>query len=491
MNALAPLNTCPDLIAETVATFNARTARSKQHAARARKVLADKSPMAMAFSPDLKEAFYPITAEKAGGAYLWDIDGHRYVDILMGLGTNLLGHNPPALRKALEHRLLQGFPIGPQSDLAAETAERLCALTGQDRVAFSTTGTEAVASAIRIARATTGRRKVAIFTNAYHGHFDLALHKAKRIEYFRRGALQRAQSGPLRMLRPLLQKMMITGAQPAFSGIPGTQSGDIMMLEYGNPRALEILRKKAGQLAAILVEPVQSRMPELQPKEFLHGLRDIADTSKAALIFDEMISGFRVAQGGGQEYFGVRADLATYGKIAGGGLPLSLIAGQNRFMDHIDGGAWQFGDDSAPQTPTTFFAGTHCRHPLALTAANAMAKHLQEEGPALQAGLNARATELVARLNASCETAGLPVRYIQFGSFFAIANSQSRISPKAVNIMSLLLLNKGIHLRAGDRGGFLSSAHTPEDIDLIHSAILSSLTELAVHGFLQSTGANP
>ena len=490
MNAMPPNATATDLIASTIAAFNARTALSKQHASDARNVLADKSSMAMMFTPALKEAFYPITAARAEGAYLEDIDGNRYVDILMGLGCNLLGHNPPVIREALERRIARGFPIGPQSDIATETAELFCTLTRQDRVAFSNTGTEAVMHAVRIARTATGRRKIAIFTNAYHGHSDLAWHKAKRREYFRRGALQRTQSGPLKMLRPLLQRMMITGAQPGIAGIPDAQVRDILVLDYGNPRALDILRRKANQLAAILVEPVQSRVPELQPRDFLHDLRGIADSSGVALIFDEMITGFRVAQGGAQEHFDVQADLATYGKIAGGGLPLSIIAGRNRFMDHIDGGPWKFGDNSVPQVETTLFAGTYCRHPLALTAAREMAQYLIQAGPALQNDLNAQTKGLIERLNDGCAKANLPLRYTCFGSFFAIANSQSRITAEAVNLLSLMLLNKGVHLRAGDRGGFLSTANSAADIDLVATALLDSLSELADHGLItRSEGA--
>ncbi|MEM1278944.1 MAG: aminotransferase class III-fold pyridoxal phosphate-dependent enzyme, partial [Cyanobacteria bacterium P01_H01_bin.152] len=253
---------------------------------------------------------------------------------------------------------------------------------------------------------------------------------------------------------------------------------DVLVLEYGNPKSLDVIKSQRSRLAAVLVEPVQSRCPELQPREFLHQLRDLTQATGTTLIFDEMVTGFRVHPGGAQAHFGIRADLATYSKIAGGGLPLSIIAGQAKFMDHIDGGPWQFGDDSAPQIPTTFFAGTFCKHPLSLAAARAALQHLQTEGPELQATLNQRTADLVERLNAFTTSAKLPVRFTRFGSFFAIALTQSQISPTALNLISYHLLNQGIHLRGGDKGGFLSTAHTPADIDAIYTGFCQALTML-------------
>jgi len=180
----------------------------------------------------------------------------------------------------------------------------------------------------------------------------------------------------------------------------------------------------------------------------------------------------------------VRADLAAYGKIAGGGLPLSLIAGSARFMDRVDGGQWQFGDASVPQVPTTMFAGTHARHPLSLTAALAMARMLAEAGPALQSGLNATTADMTGRLNASMAEQGLAVRFTSFGSFFAISASDSRMDPQAGALLSLLLLARGLHLRPGDRGGFLYTAHGPAELDFIHSAFTESLGRLAGAGLI-------
>jgi len=473
-----------DLRQAVVQDFAARTPGSKAMAAASRPVLADKTPLAMPFSKAMKEAFYPIVSDRSEGPWLWDIDGNRYVDILMGLGCNIFGHNPPPVREALEARLRKGIQIGPQSEIAGEAAGLFAELTGHERVTFSNTGTEAVMTAIRLARAATGRRRIAIFTNSYHGHADLTLFKARRLEYVRRGTLARADRGGLRLLRPLLSRMMLTGAAPGFAGVPGALGRDVMMLDYGDPRALDVVRRNGRSLAAVLVEPVQSRMPELQPRAFLQELRRLTEASGAALIFDEMISGFRVAPGGAQEHFGVRADLATYGKVAGGGLPLSLIAGAARFMDGVDGGQWRFGDESAPEAPTTFFAGTYARHPLSLTAALAVARILKAEGPALQQRLNATTAGLVERLNGTMDEQGLPVRFASFGSFFAVASSQSRMTAEATALLSLMLLARGVHLRPGDRGGFLSTAHGAPELETIHSHFTQCLAELADGGVL-------
>jgi len=470
--------------AAIIADFNRRTTESKRLSSDIRAALSDKSSIGVGFSKIAKEALYPIVATRAEGANLWDVDGNRYVDILMGMGINLFGHNPDFVREAIEEQIAKGFPIGPQSDLTLETADLFRRLTGKDRVTFSNTGTEAVATALRVARAETGREKTACFIGSYHGHFDQVLNRVSGRELRRREIVAGKKPSWLSVFRPFLKNRIVTRAEPAHPGITAASARDVILLEYGDPRSLEILRKEAGRLAAVLVEPVQSRCLELQPRDFLHELRAITERSGTALIFDEMISGFRVAPGGAQEHFGVEADLATYGKIAGGGLPLSVIAGSNRFMDHIDGGVWQYGDDSAPRVQPTFFAGTYCRHPLALAAARATARRLVDGGPAIQKDLNTRTEALVQRLNDALGAARLPVTFTRFGSFFSVAATRSAVPPMALNLVSILLLNSGIHLRGGDRGGFLSTAHTQDDIDTIHDAFLKGFQSLADFGLL-------
>ncbi len=458
MNVLTGNPTPASAAATIIAAFNRRTEKSKAASTENRKVLSDKSAIGVPFSLMAKEALYPIVVDRAEGSALRDIDGNRYVDILMGMGINLFGHNPPFIREAIEAQLAKGLALGPQSDLAGETAALFCKLTRKDRVTFTNTGTEAVMTALRLARAATGRRKVAMFIGSYHGHSDQVLNRIAGPDDAR--------------------------TVPAFPGISPATAEDVVLLPYDDPRALEILERDAETFAAVLVEPVQSRNIDVQPRAFLHALRDLTQRSGIVLIFDEMISGFRVAPGGAQEHFGVEADLATYGKIAGGGLPLALIAGSDRLMNHIDGGPWSFGDDSIPPVQPTFFAGTYCRHPLALAAARAAASHMLEQGPALHNGLNARTRTLVERLNTSLAAERLPVVFTQFGSFFSVAVNRSRIPPLALGLLSLQLLTAGIHLRGGDKGGFLSTAHSDGDIATIHDALLNGLQSLAGFGLL-------
>ncbi|MBE9060578.1 aspartate aminotransferase family protein [cf. Phormidesmis sp. LEGE 11477] len=465
--------------------YTQRTAKSKAFAAANRAVLADKSSIGFNFSPETKEACYPVVAERSHGSKLWDIDGNEYIDILMGLGTNLFGHNPAFIREAIEQQLKKGIQIGPQSELVGETAQLACELTGMERVTFSSTGTEAVMTAVRIARTATNRSKIAVFTNSYHGHFDAGLMRAPLSEYARKKAVRVSEAKS--WLAPVnwLLKQRINGrAVPAAMGIPSAIARDIIVLEYGNPKSLSVIKANQKSLAAVLVEPVQSRCPELQPQQFLTQLRTLTEEQGTALIFDEMVTGFRVEPGGAQAYFGISADIAAYSKIAGGGLPLSIIAGKSRFMDHIDGGQWQFGDNSSPQVPTTFFAGTFCKHPLSLASAHAALTHLKAQGPSLQAALNQKTKVLVERLNQFTIDSDLPVRFTHFGSFFAIALTQSQISLAAITLLSYHLLNQGIHLRSGDKGGFLSTAHKPEDIEAIYQAFETGLLTLKSVGYL-------
>ena len=371
-------------LADFVARYAQKTPESKRLAQRHRPHLAD--PRAVAgFKPYWKEMVYPLVAERSAGAYLWDVDGHQYVDVTMGFGTNLFGHSPAFIAEALQAQLALGMEIGPQSPLAGEVAQLVCEMTGTERATFCNTGSEAVMAAMRAARTVTGRTKIVYFTGDYHGTFDEVLARAN-------GA----------------------GAVPIAPGIPECMTSEIVILDYGMPESLEKLRALAPTLAAVLVEPVQSRRPDLQPADFLRAVRQITADSGAALIFDEVITGFRIHPGGAQAHFGIQADLATYGKIAGGGLPIGIVTGRAEYMDAFDGGFWQFGDESRPEAGVTFFAGTFVRHPLALAAAKATLLHLKASGPALQANLNARTAQFIGTLNAHLEQTGAPLRLSAF-----------------------------------------------------------------------------
>ena len=470
---------------DVIACYSRRTPTSKQIAAANRPVLADKSSIGLPFSAELKEIYYPIVATRSAGANLWDVDGNAYIDILMGLGTNLFGHNPAFIKAALVEQLDRGIHLGAQAEQVGDVARLVSELTGMPRVTLSNTGTEAIMTAIRIARTATQRSTIAFFTHSYHGHSDTTLMRAPLTEYAKKAVGRALGRRPwLAPLGRLLQGTPNPRATPAALGIPQAVARDVMVLDYGNPQSLEVIKAHQKHLAAVLVEPVQSRCPELQPQAFLKALRDLTAASGIALIFDEMVTGFRIHPGGAQAWFGIEADIATYSKIVGGGLPLSIIAGRARLMDHIDGGIWQYGDDSTPAVKTTFFSGTFTKHPLALAAARAALRHLKAQGPELQTHLNQRTAALVERLNTFTHSQGMAVQFTHFGSFFAIALSQSQVSPMAINLLSYHLLNRGIHLRTGDKGGFLSTAHTQDDVDAIVDAFQQSLSALRQAEFL-------
>ncbi|WP_323808771.1 aminotransferase class III-fold pyridoxal phosphate-dependent enzyme [Nostoc sphaeroides] len=280
--------------------YNQKTPTSKKQAHTYRHVLADVRGSA-GFRAAIKEIVYPIVGKYASGSRMWDIDGNEYVDLMMGFGVNLFGYNPEFIKEALTERLEQGIHIGPQSDLAGEVAELFSELTGMERVTFSNTGTEAVITALRLARAATGRHKIAMFSGSYHGHSDASLVKTKIQDE-------------------------VTQVVPMFPGVSPSVVADALVLQYGNLQSLETIKQHQTELAAVIVEPVQNSRPDIQPKEFLHQLRKLTQDAGIVLIFDEMLTGFRIHPGGAQAWFGVQADIATYGKIVGGGMPIGAIS---------------------------------------------------------------------------------------------------------------------------------------------------------------------
>jgi glutamate-1-semialdehyde aminotransferase len=227
------------------------------------------------------------------------------------------------------------------------------------------------------------------------------------------------------------------------------------------------------------VEPVQSRRPELQPREFVKKLRALTEASGTALILDEVVSGFRAHAGGIQALWDVRADLATYGKVVGGGLPIGLVAGRAKYMDALDGGTWRYGDDSFPEVGVTFFAGTFVRHPLALAAAHAVLTHLKSEGGELQRRLNLRTTQLVERLAREAAALGAPVRITPFSSWFCF---QFPAEAPYASLFYAYMRDRGVHVWEG-RAGFITTSHSDEDLDLVVRAFRESIAEMQAASF--------
>ena len=433
-----------------------KTALSKQQAQQYRHVLAD-SRASAGFRFSIKEMLYPIVGQRAVGSKIWDIDGNEYIDISMGFGVQLFGHEPEFLKEAMAESLSRGIRIGPQSDMAGEVASLISELTGVERVAFCSSGTEAIMTALRLARTFTGRNKVAIFRDSYHGHFD--------------GVLGEVNDDPWKVM-------------PRVAGITPGMVSDLAFFEYGSAEALELLRGRLHEFAAVLVEPVQSRNPGLQPQEFLRSLRVMTRAAGSLLIFDEVLVGFRIHPGGAQAHFDVQADIVTYGKIVGGGLPVGVIAGRADIMAGIDGGHWQYGDASYPAADTTFFAGTFNKHPLVMAAAHAVLKEIKQGGLAAYQKLNDNTARLTAELDQVFAAAGAPIHMKNFGSLFRFVFSEN-LDPFFYH-----LLYRGLYVWEG-RNLFLSTAHTDDDIAAIVSRVSESVASLKSAGFIANVPQVP
>ena len=452
-------------LTELIAAYTAKYPKAKAFTADHRDVFAD--PRAVAgFNLLWKDMVFPAVTDRSEGAYLWDTDGNRWIDVVHGFGLGFFGHRPKFVTDALHAQIDKGFEIGPTSPLAEEVAHLIREFSGQERVAFCNTGSEALMAAIRTSRTISGRNIIAMFAGGYHGIFDEVLARPLVI------------NGELRSI-------------PIAPGIPDLAQASILVLEYDNPESLEILARVGHDIACVLVEPVMSRRPDVVPIDFVQKLRAITRGTGTALVFDEVVLGFRTGPGGAQVHFGIQADLVTYGKVIGGGMPLGVICGQRKYMDALDGGSWQYGDDSMPEVGVTFFAGTFIRHPLTLAAARAVLLKLKEIGPTLQQAVEAKTKDFVDRLNTLFEDAAVPLKSTRFSSMWML-NADPGL--KYFGLLYYHLRLRGIHLWEG-RPGFLSTAHTAQDVDEILAAFQESTTALQAGGFFPlatgSTGVPP
>jgi len=434
-----------------MARYQARTPGSKRYTGEHRPHMADPR-VVTGFRPLTKEIVYQIVIERSRGSRVWDIDGNEYVDALNGFGASLFGWQPEFVTQAVLRQMELGYEIGPQHPLAGEVSRKVCQLTGHDRAALCNTGSEAVLGALRIARTVTGRSKVALFTGSYHGINDEVIVRA-------------TPKGK---------------AVPAAPGILRNTAEQVLVLDYGTEDALRTLREHAHELAAVLVEPVQSRRPDFQPVEFLQQVRALTQSSGTVLIFDEVITGFRSHPGGAQALFGIQADLATYGKVVGGGFPIGVIAGKRDYMDALDGGRWQYGDDSVPEVGVTYFAGTFVRHPLTLAAANASLDHMIASGPQLQAGINALTTTMAEELNAFARDVGAPLQVRHFASLWRTYFEEDH---PLQDLLFAMMRSRGIHI-LDNFPCFFTSAHTEADMRAIADAWKASVLELQDAGLL-------
>ncbi|WP_328311778.1 aminotransferase class III-fold pyridoxal phosphate-dependent enzyme [Streptomyces sp. NBC_00442] len=446
-------------LADLLTSYKKRTAGSLARAVDYRALRADTRMRSV--RPETRSVSYPVIGERASGSHFWDIDGNEYIDIAMGVGVLLCGHDPDFVTEAVSDQLGLALQTGPISALSDEVAELVCEMTGMERLFFAVTGTDAVRGALRMAQAATGRSRFVMFSGSYHGQDDRVL------------ALPDVLGDP-------------THSVPMAPGISPGAAQDPLILTYGAASALKAIEEHAHELAGVLVEPVQSRNPTLQPGEFLKELRALTTRVGVPLIFDEVITGFRVHPGGAQAHFGVRADLAAYGKVVGGGLPVSVVAGRAEFLDRVDGGDWVDGPGPDPDSEKTYIGSTFEMHPLAMASTRAILRHLREQGPELQRTLTARTTAMAERLNAFFEAQGVPIRVLHFASVFRFAwkgNASYAYQPLDIEVFHFHLLSRGIYIWEG-RTCFLSTAHTDEDIDGIITAVEESIAAMRAGDFL-------
>jgi acyl transferase domain-containing protein len=436
-----------------IISYNKKTAGSKAYSQKHRHHMSDPRVVS-GFKPLTKELVYPIVVDKSSGSRLWDIDGNEYLDVLNSFGACLFGHQPDFIKEAIHEQVELGFEVGPQHPLAGEVCELLCEFTNQERAALCNTGSEAVLGAMRIARTVTGRSLIVAFTTSYHGINDEVLVRgSKKLKSF-----------------------------PAASGILPEAVQNMLILDYGTEESLAIIKERAHEIAAVLVEPVQSRRPDFRPIEFLKEVRKITTESESVLIFDEIITGFRMHPGGAQALFGVKADIGTYGKVIGGGISIGAIVGSKRCMDALDGGFWQYGDDSFPEAGVTYFAGTFVRHPLALATCKASLLHMKEEGVALQDELARKIEHFGSEINNYFKSHNLPMEIMYYRSLWKL--KMLKDVPYA-ELLFVLMREKGIHVWDGFPC-YMTEAYTEDDLAHLINTFKACIDELINAGFLKS-----
>ncbi len=381
----------------------------------------------------------PVFIEKAEGAYLFDSDGKRYIDYVGSWGPMIAGHANPEIIAAVKAAADNGLSYGAPTAIEIEMAEKVCELLPSiEMVRMVSSGTEATMSAIRLARGFTGRDKIVKFEGCYHGHGDSLLVKAG--------------SGAL------------TLGVPSSPGIPASLAEHTITLEYNNLDSVRQAFDEIGeQIACIIVEPVAGNMNCIPPVAgFLEGLREVCDQHGAVLIFDEVMTGFRVGLSGAQGRYGVTPDLTTLGKVIGGGMPVGAFGGKREIMEYI-----------APTGPV-YQAGTLSGNPIAMTAG---LKTLEiVSAPGFYDELAAKTTALVEGLQARADAAGIPFTTSQvgamFGLFFTDADEVTSLAQAtqcdidAFKQFFHAMLDAGVYLApSAYEAGFVSSAHSDNDIE--------------------------
>ncbi len=381
----------------------------------------------------------PIFFDHAKGAYVFDADGNRYIDYVGSWGPMILGHSADEILDAVRARMDKGLSFGAPTHIEIEMAEEVCKLIpSMDMVRMVNSGTEATMSAIRLARGFTGRDKLVKFEGCYHGHADSLLVKAG--------------SG------------MLTLGVPTSPGVPAAVAANTITLDYNNLDSVkECFAQMGDEIASVIIEPVAGNMNCIPPsKSFLQGLRELCTVHGVVLIFDEVMSGFRAALGGAQEYYSIVPDMTCLGKVIGGGLPVGAFGGKREIMEYL-----------APLGPV-YQAGTLSGNPLAMAAGLAMLKAIQK--PGFYDQLNARVQLLLNGLQAAADAHNIPFTHNSAGSMFGFfftglkeVNTFRDVADHCdgarFNQFFHGMLKEGVYLAPSSfEAGFMSIAHSEQDI---------------------------
>jgi glutamate-1-semialdehyde 2,1-aminomutase len=392
----------------------------------------------------------PLFITRGKGSRIEDADGHTYIDYVMSWGPLIHGHAPKGLVKALSAAAARGTSFGAPTELETRLAQRVAMLMpSMERIRFVSSGTEAAMSAVRVARAATGRDRLVKFAGCYHGHAD--------------SFLVQAGSGAL------------TLGVPTSPGVPAAAAADTLLARYNDLASVDALVDRHGdQIAAVIVEPIAGNMGVVPPRDgFLAGLRDLCTRRGILLIFDEVISGFRAGPGGAQKLFGVRPDLTCLGKIIGGGLPVGAYGGRADLMQLV-----------APAGPV-YQAGTLSGNPLAMTAG---LWALGELSPKLYKHLARLGAQLAAGLADAARAANVPLQVNAFGSlvtpFFTdspVRDLESALRADAQRYGTFFreMLARGVYAPPSQyEAWFLSGAHTARDVELTLKAAREAMRHL-------------
>ena len=381
----------------------------------------------------------PVFFKRANGAYMFDEDDNQYIDYVASWGPAILGHAQADVIKAVQDAAANGLSFGAPTAIETEMANKLCELVpSMDMVRMVSSGTEATMSAIRLARGYTGRDKIVKFEGCYHGHADSLLVKAG--------------SG------------MLTLGVPTSPGVPAGLAEHTITLSYNDIEEVKKVFNEIGEkIACIIVEPVAGNMNCIPPLPgFLEGLREVCDAHSSVLIFDEVMTGFRVSLGGAQGHYNIKPDLTTLGKVVGGGMPVGAFGGKKEIMEHI-----------APLGPV-YQAGTLSGNPIAMAAGLKTMQLISE--PGFYDKLSAKVEKLVNGVMAAAKDAGIPMteNHIggMFGLFFTDADKVSNFAQTSKCDIERFqkfyhgMLEEGIYLApSAYETGFVSAAHTDEDIE--------------------------